>query len=108
MSGIPSAGAGLGVAVAAAEGADAVMGGASGRVGGAAHENGDLRVRHAGHMVVGNRLSLFGRERAGAAHKPSSGAPRHRLRTRSQRRRQPESPGGAGRGRCQSPCGAQL
>ena len=49
--------------VEAAEGSDAVMGGASGRVGGSADERGDLRVRHAGHVVVGNRLSLFGRER---------------------------------------------
>ena len=60
----PSGCAGWGVAVAAAEGSDAVMGGASGRVGGTADERGDLRVRHAGHVVVGNRLSLFGRERA--------------------------------------------
>jgi hypothetical protein len=44
----------------AAESADAVMGGASGRVGRPADELGNLRVRQAAHMVVGNRLPLLG------------------------------------------------
>ena len=54
---------GFGVAVTAPEGANPVMGGASGGVGRPADDCGNLRVRQAGHMVVSDGLSLLGRER---------------------------------------------
>ena len=47
----------------AAESADAVMGGTPGRVCRSAKERGNLCIRQAAHMVIGNRLPLLGWER---------------------------------------------
>ena len=98
----------LGVEVAAAQSADAVMGGAPGGVCRPADERGDLRVRQAGHMVVGDGLSLLVREGTERGPQvvvcwfPAAGCglgfPRLRL---------PASRGGSGHGAHQLPCGGR-